>query len=518
METLFELVDFADKQTVLALLRRKRKPGTNPSRLEKFYLLLEGSASHIDEDEIVEKLFDGRRNKNYSGFRRLKRHMYSLLCKAIYSDTDLNSPIKNYNEAYRYGYANLALVNMLIESRKYQAVLYLSEKTFNKIKEYEIIRLNEAFSFVLMNGSKGVFFDRNRYAKYKEINDYYRNALQDQMKLIHGYDQLKINIYEGNNRSAELSRLANSLVDELHYLKNEYPKVSLIQSMLYQIEIYKYLFDRKYLLASSVAQEGIDALKKCEGISTITADQFDLSRIECTIYNGAFDEGENLIESFKKRSSKNTINWVKAAELGIRLGLATKRYGYSISSLQLVSWDHLKRLLQPIHHEYWRILEAFVHLLVVTKQVEPAEDLPKLRPFRLNRFLNSIQNYEKNKHGLYVQVLILQMMFLIARREYNKVMDRVEGFDRFRRRYLKEKREFRNNCFYRLILKAVDANFNRVAAERMGKPILEKMINSPELEHREISDIEWIPYEDLWEILLGTLDSKRRVRAAKRSA
>jgi hypothetical protein len=89
---------------------------------------------------------------------------------------------------------------------------------------------------------------------------------------------------------------------------------------------------------------------------------------------------------------------------------------------------------------------------------------------------------------------------------------------RFRRRYLKEKREFRNNCFYRLILKAVDANFNRVAAERMGKPILEKMINSPELEHREISDIEWIPYEDLWEILLGTLDSKRRVRAAKRSA
>jgi hypothetical protein len=515
MDALRELVSITDREVVLSLLRKHLSLDSGPSKLERLYLLIEGDLLDIDEDKIIYELYGDSRN--HSAYKRLKDRLWLVLVNSV--SILLGSSIKfsSYDEVFANGYKLLGIVKSLVAIKKYMPARSIAEWTFKRIKDYEIVALNAEFSDTLALLYLGAGYDQKKCRKYIELQEYYSQARYEEARLVNGLASVR-SLFYANQSSVELADVSKEFADRSLTTVNKYPLVSRIQICYALLRSFSNIWRKTYFLGLQEIERAQAALKKCKGVSRNNSDFLDLVSLECTVYLRDFEKGKEKVLIAKSNLSGTLINKIKVYELSIRLGLVTKQYDYSLNEYLNCNFKYIKSALGEVFIQYWRILEAFVHLLVVTKQVEPAEDLPKLRPFRLNRFLNSIQNYEKNKHGLYVQVLILQMMFLIARREYNKVMDRVEGFDRFRRRYLKEKREFRNNCFYRLILKAVDANFNRVAAERMGKPILEKMINSPELEHREISDIEWIPYEDLWEILLGTLDSKRRVRAAKRSA
>ena len=50
----------------------------------------------------------------------------------------------------------------------------------------------------------------------------------------------------------------------------------------------------------------------------------------------------------------------------------------------------------------------------------------RIKQFRLNRFLNSVPNYSKDKQGLNVTILVLQVLIQISRREFGHVIDRME--------------------------------------------------------------------------------------------
>ncbi|MTB53581.1 hypothetical protein [Lewinella sp. W8] len=518
MKELKELIEISDGATVLSLIKKNQGVMSLPSKLERLYILLKRTLGRVDDEaEIVSLLYGKEKDHTYPAYKRLKERLWKVLVESFSLSTEPKFLFSNYNLAYENGFKLLGIVMYLVSRKEFLLGKKIANYTFKKVRHYEIVNLNFELSDVLSTLSMSVDYNKKEFEKYMELTEYYLQAQFDQALVVNRYKKLKCQFYD-NQPVVELAKLAEMYSKESLEIAEKHPEIPKIQICFYLMKVYSLMWKRKYSLAIDELRKGEAQIKLCRGTTKVNLELLHLLSLECEVYQRKFDRGIQKVVEAKESISSTEVNLIKVSELSIRLGLGTKNYEYAFVEFSECDFGKIQTAIGSHFIQYWRILEAFVHLLVATGQVEPVEDLPKLRPFRLNRFLNSIPNYEKNKHGLYVQVLILQMMFLMARGEYDKVVDRVEGFDRFRRRYLKGKQEFRNNCFYRLILKVVDANFNRVAAERLGKPILEKMINSPELEHREISDIEWIPYEDLWEILLGTLDNKRRMRAAKRTA
>jgi hypothetical protein len=160
------------------------------------------------------------------------------------------------------------------------------------------------------------------------------------------------------------------------------------------------------------------------------------------------------------------------------------------------------------------VLEAYINFLVVAGQIQPQEDWPRLPQFKFAKFFNNVPAYSRNKTGMNIPILILQAMYFIVVGKYGLVIDRTEALERYCSRYLKDDENLRHNCFFKLLVITVQANFHKGATERKATTIYNRMVNAAE---RSI-DIEIVPYETLWEIVLEHLSVERRARATSKDA
>ena len=74
-------------------------------------------------------------------------------------------------------------------------------------------------------------------------------------------------------------------------------------------------------------------------------------------------------------------------------------------------------------------------------------------------------------------------------------------------RYLKKDDTFRSNCFIKMLLTLPRSNFNRIAVERNAKKFFDRLKSVPLEKANQAEDLEIIPYDDLWEMVLDMLDA-----------
>ena len=159
----------------------------------------------------------------------------------------------------------------------------------------------------------------------------------------------------------------------------------------------------------------------------------------------------------------------------------------------------------PTDRARWHLYQAYTRLLLEAK-VATLEQRKK--HFSIQRFINDLPTFSKDKRAMNIPLLIAQMSFLIIRGEYSKAIDRIEALEKYSSRYLKNNDTFRSNCFIKMLVVIAKQGFNRKAVERHAKKFHDRMINS-ELEIIDQPfEIEIIPYEDLWQILLHHLSQK----------
>ena len=127
------------------------------------------------------------------------------------------------------------------------------------------------------------------------------------------------------------------------------------------------------------------------------------------------------------------------------------------------------------------------------------------RHFRLSRFLNEMEVFSKDKQGMNIAILIIEILLGIAQKKYDELIDRVEAMDKYRSRYLREEEVARANHFLRMLLQIPKNSFRREEAiakacddQRALEAIPIEMAN-------QTFEIEIIPYEKLWEIALEIL-------------
>ena len=114
-----------------------------------------------------------------------------------------------------------------------------------------------------------------------------------------------------------------------------------------------------------------------------------------------------------------------------------------------------------------------------------------------------------------IPLLIAQMAFLIIRGEYSKAIDRIEALEKYSSRYLKDSDTFRSNCFIKMLVVIPKQGFNQKAVERHAEKFYDRMINSEIELIVQPFEIEIMPYENLWEILMGHLSQKHHFKNAR---
>ena len=157
--------------------------------------------------------------------------------------------------------------------------------------------------------------------------------------------------------------------------------------------------------------------------------------------------------------------------------------------------------------EMWSIFEAYLHYLVDQGLVRPEEEDTRFNKFRLGKFLNNTPIFSRDKRGMNIPILIIQILFMINQQKYHSAIDKIDAIEKYCSRYLTKNDTFRSNCLIKMLLQIPICSFHRVAVERKTEKYLHKLKRVPLEVAKQTYEIEIIPYENLWKMAVGSLDN-----------
>lgn len=157
--------------------------------------------------------------------------------------------------------------------------------------------------------------------------------------------------------------------------------------------------------------------------------------------------------------------------------------------------------------ERWRIYEGYTFFFISNKQIKPDHNNP-LKKFRITKFVNELPIYAKDKRGVNISIILIQILFLLEQKRFGDIIDRMESLKTYVHRYLRQDDTFRSNCFIKMLLTLPECSFHKKAVIRKSEKNFQKLIEKPLNMANQIAEIEIVPYEMLWEFVLESLDEK----------
>ncbi|MEO0733426.1 MAG: hypothetical protein AAFZ52_11365, partial [Bacteroidota bacterium] len=209
------------------------------------------------------------------------------------------------------------------------------------------------------------------------------------------------------------------------------------------------------------------------------------------------------IEVIKANYPVGSFNWQKAYELHMMVCFHAKDYSTAYNIFQTVTTHPSFSKVTVYSREVWTVYGAYFYLL------NKAGLLPNYRSdgktFKLQRYLNSVPVYSKDKRGFNVPILVSQILLLIQLGRYDDLTERFDAIAKYKDRYLDRENNFRSNLFISMLLQVAKGNMNpnyiERRVEKYRKRLAEKSIDITDQRY----DQEILPYEDAWELTLHFL-------------
>ncbi|MEL6635425.1 MAG: hypothetical protein AAFW73_15220 [Bacteroidota bacterium] len=272
----------------------------------------------------------------------------------------------------------------------------------------------------------------------------------------------------------------------------------------------RYILDNDYQRALEECKIAIEQIEERKYYPHIFLFALWFRILQCHLQLKNYHEGERVVQRCLELTATGSVhNHFVTREMHLLLSLHTEQYDRGCDIYFDTIESDRYRLLSDHKKENWRIYGAFIHYLIEIGKVSTrAEEEGQRRRFKLGKFLNEVPTYSKDKRGLNIPILIIQSLFLLHRRRFSEVIDRTEALNTYAYRYLRRDETYRSNCFIKMILTLPAANFHRQAVIRRARKFREKLELEPLEVSGESSEVEIIPYEKLWEMVLDSLDDK----------
>jgi tetratricopeptide (TPR) repeat protein len=217
----------------------------------------------------------------------------------------------------------------------------------------------------------------------------------------------------------------------------------------------------------------------------------------------------SIEEVLSMNPTKGTLHWNSAYSYSFTLEMLTKNYQKATDILIDMITDPLIDRLENIWIQQWTIRSAYIHFLAKIGYVDLERTGKKRVPnFRLGKFLNEVPTFSKDKRGLNIAIIIGQIVILLADNKRDQLYDKIEALSKYSYRHLHNDNSLRSNCMIRMILALVKADYNPIRGSRYAEKYVERLYTTQMNFNEYSTDIEIIPYEHLWDILLELVAPK----------
>lgn len=486
---------------ILIKLSDKLKPQNEDPTFTKVMELEQVIRKNFEKDEnfIKNQIFPKTDNKNYFGV--LKNRLYQELYNKILIDSGRKENINNRLNQLFDIQRRFIVASLLQEKNERSVSIKMYEKLFKQCEKWDYTPYKYLISRVLY--SHFAYVEPNRYKMQVYKEEFEKSEiLFIKENRIYSINAEISHMYQMNRsgmvqKNLEILKVLMVDVIKIHEEFDSYT----IKLFAYDLIAYYYLTIREYNKVIKISEEGIQyfSSKTPPDVRGIVSNNINI--INANIYKGALDKALNVInESYLYLTSGSRI-WVRLKSFEFVIYTLQNKY----DNLYHVYKETNPKVKLEIDKEEWLIRSAYIHFLIRMGKIELPPGDKKQDSFVLTKFLNSVPFYSKDKSGLNISIIIVQILFYFLDKKWDKVLDKIDGLKQYSFRYLTKDESMRSSCFIKMLIAAEKAHFNRQLTITYTKSLYEKMVKSPYVLSENSAFVEIVPYETLWEITLELL-------------
>ena len=194
-------------------------------------------------------------------------------------------------------------------------------------------------------------------------------------------------------------------------------------------------------------------------------------------------------------------NWFVFNEHYFLLAMHTANYFDAELILQKVTSHEKFQLLKTEDGEKWKLFEAYL-LFIYNGNSQQNE-------FRILKFVNEVQTIAKDKGGINPAILIIQLLHMIKKGDWDNALNRSESLRVYVSRNLSPKLANRTILFSKILITCIKYRYDASLLKKRVNTNLNKLLKSKISDLNNTDALEIIPYEDLWKAIQVILKSKR---------
>ena len=208
--------------------------------------------------------------------------------------------------------------------------------------------------------------------------------------------------------------------------------------------------------------------------------------------------GLKLAQVYARDFHPSSSNWLYFQEHHLLLALHAEHYEYAQQLLATTSKNpaYLKQRTAAL--ERWDLYRGYTDFVCPPQRVGP------LRRQQVAQWALTLPEFSRDKRGHNVAILILQALHFLRERDLEEVLLRMERLRKYQQLHLRETNALRSRLFLRLLQVVVEKNFDAGRAAERGKTLLQQLRDAPP-PGEAFAEVEIIPYEHLWKLVLNLL-------------
>lgn len=513
MEDLKELIYIVNRNKVkrIDMLDLKEK---SPSKVNALYQAISDGKVGND-DEASQLLFPNAKSK--SAYRNLKAVLQDKLLNTLFFIDTYQKSYTDRQAAFYDAYKDFAAVQILLAKNARKVGIKQLEKLLKKALHFEFIELVPPILRLLRLHYGTRLGIEKKYRELDNMWEEYHNLERLENLAERYYSELVLHYVNSKSVKVNLKDLAATYFQELAAHKSQFHsyKFRLYTGL---VQLFSYTCVNDYVSTIPVCEELIEFFE-AKPFQANTPIQICLHhQLVAYMQLRDFTQGQRIAQRSQELIEEGAFNWFKNLEYLFLLAMHTANYqeAYQVFC-QAVEHKRYKFLPEQIR-ENWQLYQAYVHLLIDQDKIVKREGDKRFTSFRINRFLNDMPLYSKDKRGMNIAILTVQILFYIQKGKYNTVIDRMEAIEKYCSRYLFNDDTMRSYYFIKLLLTIPQASFHRLGVLRYAEKPLKKMKAISTEMSNQYHKIEVMSYEVLWDMAVQMLGTQTvRLRNAKRN-
>ncbi|RIJ41408.1 hypothetical protein [Pontibacter oryzae] len=496
MEELKRLVAFIDKYSLSpSPLLNLQDESVLDTKL--FHLLKSGE---IETDEDAAKKLYGN-SKSATSYRMLKSRFRKKLYNHLHFLKVPTQATLSINEA-KYqcsvliteAYALRVVSELKLSTKVLEQALQIADK-------HELWGIRQR----VLEDIKFNYYGLGDQKNYERISDQLSECYRQEIFEREAKELYEFTMLCGGGLTSDRRELIKYLPDVIVQFEELWgkSKSSMIYNYLHQLKVLYLEQLGNYAEIAAIIDEAESLVKKGVVNKSWFSNQYNnFIRIYALLQSKQYSKGISLAEKHLPDYRKFSVHWFAFIENYLLLTLYNQDYGKTAEVLaEASSGGHFLKL-KASSIERLELFRRYFAFIIRCKSLDITSS--NVQPFTVD-----LSFVPKDKSGLNLSLLILEVMEDIARMRFKDMEQQAERVRKYRVKYLKGERAERPRLFLRLLQMALleqDYETTRVKGEKL----LGQLAEAP-LPGDAFSEVEIIPYEHLWELVLNLLQKKQAV-------